>query len=56
MEDVPKPESTKDILEILRQRREMINRVRRDLQRVQELQQEFAASTEKRAEKPPAKP
>jgi hypothetical protein len=39
---IAKPEAThSDIQEILRKRREMLNRVKADLQRVGELQSEF---------------
>ena len=38
---VPKSEPTPDIQEILRKRREMLNRVKADLERVGKLQQEF---------------
>ena len=37
----PKPEVTPDIQEILRNRREMLNRVKADLERVGKLQQDF---------------
>jgi hypothetical protein len=37
----PKPEVTPNIQEILRNRREMLNRVKADLERVGKLQQDF---------------
>ena len=37
----PKPETTPDIQEILRKRREMLNRVKADLERVGKLQAQF---------------
>jgi hypothetical protein len=44
----PKPEATKDIQEILRKRREMLTRVRQDLDRVNELQEDFWKGEQKR--------
>ena len=44
MDKSPKPEATKDIQEILRQRREMLSRVRQDLDKVTKLQQEMKTS------------
>ena len=46
----PKPEATPDIQEILRKRREMLNRVKADLQRVGKLQEEFRQSDPKRSD------
>jgi hypothetical protein len=43
----PKPEVTPDIQEILRNRREMLNRVKADLERVGKLQQDFWGSESK---------
>ena len=43
----PKPEVTPDIQEILRNRREMLNRVKADLERVGKLQQDFWESESK---------
>jgi len=46
----PKPEASQpypDIQEILRKRREMLNRVKADLARVGKLQEEFEKSTPK---------
>jgi hypothetical protein len=40
-----RPEPTPDIQEILRKRREMLNRVKADLERVGKLQQEFRDTT-----------
>lgn len=47
-----KPEATPDIQEILRERREMLNRVKADLERVGKLQQEFRDAEEKAARGP----
>ena len=43
----PKPEVTPDIQEILRNRREMLNRVNADLERVGKLQKDFWGSESK---------
>ena len=43
----PKPEATPNIQEILRNRREMLNRVKADLERVGKLQHDFWASGSK---------
>jgi hypothetical protein len=43
----PKPEATPNIQEILRNRREMLNRVKADLERVGKLQQDFWNSDSK---------
>ena len=43
----PEPEVTPNIQEILRNRREMLNRVKADLERVGKLQQDFWGSESK---------
>ena len=50
----PKPEATHpDIQEILRKRREMLNRVKADLERVGKLQEDFRHEAEKSAKSSP---
>jgi hypothetical protein len=44
----PSPESSADIRENLRRRREMLNRVKKDLARVGKLQEEFLGANEKK--------